>query len=978
MFKFSRKSILIKLVFTILFVIFVQMLLLVGSFLLSGISSTLRASSFDKLRKIVEVRGNYLSDKMRFDFGNITNYTHDIIELHEDSAQPNGYLAEEDVDSFFIELTSIFIEMLNSSFTTGVFAIFDKNGDGDLFSTLYLYDQNPFSIDRTNQDIFILDGSAEIAPRFEPPLQFHSMWPCDILLDENLLHAFERSIEGNAKEGRGEELGYWLVSDSIIGDNSSELTFTLPIIGKNGKVLGIFGTQIAEKSFYDVLIGSDVKKDDSLDFFLAREDKSSGSIIPVMIHHETQEDIIALNLPLDLKQQGEYKDVYEIMGTDLPVFCSVTYLNLYGSASLVDDNPWLLIGMSSEENLFKALTCFFNQMGFAFLISTAISLFLAFFMGKRFTAPISKLTKEIDIDDSSRIVSLCRTGYSEIDKLASSIELFNQRLFDGMVRTDKIIDLVNLPLGIFEYEKGSGAVRCSAPLLSLLDLPKDGSSHSSIESQLFFQRINEIKVNVEDEQNSIYQSSCNPAKWIKIVSIEHEKSILGIGMDVTKEIIDSNIIKFERDHDVLTKLFNRLAFRRIVEKIFEQGVEKVAACVLFDLDNLKYVNDTYGHEMGDSYIKTAAEVLSDKLQEKCVVGRIAGDEFYIFLYGFESKECIRDILRTVYDSFNYNYMILPNGKPFKIRMSGGIAWYEDDSFSLDELIRFADFAMYQGKHSVKGEIMEFDRNVYKNESFLVNGSEELNRILDNQSVDYAFQPIISAKTGDIYAYESLMRPNSKVLNTPIKLIQIATTQSQLWQIERITFFKTLSLYMKYNLLFNDCKIFINSVPNESLTDAEYLQLEELYPAVLKNVVIEIIENEKLDTTTLERKRALTNRWGGLIALDDYGSGYNGDISLLSLMPQIVKIDRLMIVDIEVDKNRQSIVQKLLLYAKEQGIMVLAEGVETYSQMEYLVQMGVDFLQGFYIARPGFIPNFNNETIAKEILEIHQRGLGEKE
>lgn len=167
-------------------------------------------------------------------------------------------------------------------------------------------------------------------------------------------------------------------------------------------------------------------------------------------------------------------------------------------------------------------------------------------------------------------------------------------------------------------------------------------------------------------------------------------------------------------------------------------------------------------------------------------------------------------------------------------------------------------------------------------------------------------------------------------------------------------------------LFNNCKIFINSVPNESLSDVEYLELESQYSDILKNVVIEITENEKLSVETLVKKRQLIKKWNALMALDDYGVGYNGDISMLSLKPHIVKIDKLMITNIETDKSRQSIVQKLLVYAKEQGILVLAEGVETFSQMSYLVQAGVDFLQGYYIAKTNPLPNYNPEAIMKEI------------
>jgi len=305
-------------------------------------------------------------------------------------------------------------------------------------------------------------------------------------------------------------------------------------------------------------------------------------------------------------------------------------------------------------------------------------------------------------------------------------------------------------------------------------------------------------------------------------------------------------------------------------------------------------------------------------------------------------------------------------------MSGGIAWYGNDSLELGELIRFADFAMYQGKHSIKGMIREFNKEDFEKESFLLSGREELNRVLDNQLIDYAFQPIIEMKTGSIYGFEALLRPQSELLNTPMKLIEIAKEQSLLWKIEKITFFKLLAHYKQYREMFKDCKLFINSVPNELLTEDEYAQLEKWYPEILNFVVLEISENEKLNDDMIKSKRALLKSWGGLIALDDYGSEYNDEISLLTLKPHIIKIDKAIVANIETDANHQLIVNNLFEYAKTKGILVLAEGVETYSQMEYLVNLGIDLFQGFYIARPQFQPQFDNAKIKKELQEIHEK------
>ncbi|MEG2958091.1 MAG: diguanylate cyclase, partial [Christensenellaceae bacterium] len=176
----------------------------------------------------------------------------------------------------------------------------------------------------------------------------------------------------------------------------------------------------------------------------------------------------------------------------------------------------------------------------------------------------------------------------------------------------------------------------------------------------------------------------------------------------------------------------------------------------------------YGHDVGDQYIILAAQMLTRNMQKNAVVGRMSGDEFYVFLYDFESKNTVRELLKKTYASFENNMLVLPDGELFKLRMSGGIAWYGDETILHDELMRYADFAMYEGKNSVKGTVHEFDKEAYDNESFMLSGREELNKVLENKLADFVFQPIISTKTGEIYGYESLMRPRSKVLTSPLK------------------------------------------------------------------------------------------------------------------------------------------------------------------------------------------------------------------
>ena len=162
---------------------------------------------------------------------------------------------------------------------------------------------------------------------------------------------------------------------------------------------------------------------------------------------------------------------------------------------------------------------------------------------------------------------------------------------------------------------------------------------------------------------------------------------------------------------------------------------------MWDLDNLKYINDTYGHDEGDRYIVLFASCLKRLEKEGAIVSRYSGDEFVTLIYGSGGKEEIRHRVTGFMQFLQTVSLEMKGGYQIPIRVSGGMAWYPDDAVDFDTLLNYADFAMYMVKHSVKGIIMEFDSNDYSNNSYMLAGREELNRMLETREVDFAFQPI---------------------------------------------------------------------------------------------------------------------------------------------------------------------------------------------------------------------------------------------
>jgi diguanylate cyclase (GGDEF)-like protein len=396
---------------------------------------------------------------------------------------------------------------------------------------------------------------------------------------------------------------------------------------------------------------------------------------------------------------------------------------------------------------------------------------------------------------------------------------------------------------------------------------------------------------------------------------------------------------------------------------------------MLDLDNLKSVNDAYGHDYGDKYIRLTADTLRVFSSDRTIVARLAGDEFIVLLHGYNGKNQIREICENIKNAMKNASLNLPDGNEVSIQISAGLAWYPDDSRNCDELIRFADFAMYMVKRTNKGQFKEFDYGFYNKHSYLLYSQNELDQIIDNMLIDYQFQPIVDSVNGDIFAYEALMRPKGDTIQDPASLISLARASSRLHQIEKITFFKALEEFSKLRMAeATDCRLFINSISNQVLTNEDMLELEKRYSRYLSRVVVEITEEEKGDSEAMALKLDFMNKNNQKLALDDFGMGYSNESIMLDYSPDFIKIDMSLIRNIHSDEKRQSITSKLIAYGKSAGIKMLAEGVEKKEELEYLLRAGIDFVQGFYICRPMSEPPLELTSIKVDIVELRQGGL----
>lgn len=228
---------------------------------------------------------------------------------------------------------------------------------------------------------------------------------------------------------------------------------------------------------------------------------------------------------------------------------------------------------------------------------------------------------------------------------------------------------------------------------------------------------------------------------------------------------------------------------------------------------------------------------------------------------------------------------------------------------------------------------------------------EAGRILDENLLNYHFQPIINAKNGAIVSYEALMRPISEICPSPYHIMKYAELADRLDDVESATFMNVLDIIDNKTSRLNGKTIFINSIPTASICEDKWEKINILLTKHSSSVVIEMTEQSELDDRDLENIKNIYKNLNVKLAIDDYGTGYSNVQNLLRYMPDYVKIDRSLICEIQDDHKKRHFVKEIVDFCHDNGIKALAEGVETSEELRTVILIGVDLVQGYYTGRP---------------------------
>ncbi|HOF12561.1 MAG TPA: EAL domain-containing protein [Treponemataceae bacterium] len=404
-------------------------------------------------------------------------------------------------------------------------------------------------------------------------------------------------------------------------------------------------------------------------------------------------------------------------------------------------------------------------------------------------------------------------------------------------------------------------------------------------------------------------------------------------------------------HDPLTDLPNRSYFNEIINNILlnAQNINTKVALMFIDIDDLKDINDSQGHNFGDTILKLAGNQLKHFEKDDIQVFRFGGDEFLVLMTNVQSHNSVVTITDTILEALNI----------INIPVSAGISIYPDDAKSTDELLKFADMAMYQVKASGKNSSIFFEQLMHKQLLERLTLEEKIGEAIKNNCFQLYFQPQYDICSKSLRGFEALLRWHDKDLGwiQPDLFIPVAEDTKLiipigLWVIEKT--FQTLEKWQKKH----DFKgiISINVSPVQLKDPSFVFEVEALlnkYAITPKLIEIEITEGVLIDNTeqTVKTLNAI-KKLGIGISLDDFGTGYSSLSYLKELPLTTLKIDKAFIANITTPNSLEAeITDSIISLVSKMGLDTIAEGVESEEQFEALKKINCRTSQGYLMGRP---------------------------
>lgn len=454
-------------------------------------------------------------------------------------------------------------------------------------------------------------------------------------------------------------------------------------------------------------------------------------------------------------------------------------------------------------------------------------------------------------------------------------------------------------------------------------------------------------------------------------------SVLGILRDITKQKQAEDMIWHQANFDGLTALPNRRMFRdRLEQEIKKSERTKDTFAVMFlDLDRFKEVNDSLGHDVGDKLLQEAALRLRECVRDTDTVARLGGDEFVLLLTDIQDMQSLERIAKTILQSLSAPFQL--GIDPVYISASIGITLYPYDAHDFEDLLKNADQAMYAAKAEGRNRFNYFTPSMQAAVQLKMRLANDLRQAIERGEFKLMYQPIVEANSGEISKAEALLRWHhpTRGLISPEEFIPVAEETGLIMELGEWVFKEAVDQLVRWrDLLDAEFQISINKSPVQFKQPhsnwVDYMQSVGL-PG--KNLVVEITESLLLDASDHVGQKLLEFRDAGInVAIDDFGTGYSSLSYLKKFDIDFIKIDQSFIKNLSHASNDMGLCEAIILMAHKLGMKVIAEGVETEEQFHLLADVQCDYVQGYFIAQPLSVEDFERLMRSDQVTHKHIR------
>ena len=707
--------------------ILLQAAILLGSLYLSGIFSQVNSNERSILGKQVVNRANYLEIQMTQQWSDIAELAQSINRKTQAAIEQGAIrldLLENDSEEASKLIGMICTDMIETMYrnkNSGIYVIFNTSSlDGNVEpkTGFHVRDFDP-TVNATTQYSDLLLECAPISTVKAMNISTDTGW--DTRYDFGTAYGdyFRKPfMEAYRAMRKLEAVDYACWNSSAQSSLPSGLTYSMPLMLEDGTLYGVLGVELLDDYVGDSLPYDELGFGTDGTYMLALFDKGTNRATLKMVSGKTRlrrGETIALTPGKD----GSY--AFEQDGKK--IVTQMDRLTVYDMYAPFDSETWVLMGATTAQSLYA----FSKRVSRMILLAIALMLIFdaagSVLIARRLSKPIEKLSKEVDIArmNENGIPRLSITGIREIDHFAEAFAGLSREAINTSTRFLRMLDMASVDIAGCEFDTSKEADVTPAfatdNFFPLLGVPNGDAGNVTLgQIKMLQSKMTDSILSVEKKGDSTLlhvRSLDGKERYVRLKETQIESRTIVLAEDVTTSTLERLRIERERDYDLLTGLYNRRAFYRFAGRLFDRPDKmKHAAVVMMDLDNLKRTNDTFGHEWGDRYIHEAAVCFLRNIPDGTLCARVSGDEFNILFCGYDSREAVQRAIDRLVSGVENSHFNLPDGQATRIHVSGGIAWYPEDGTELMELIKCADFAMYQMKRNEKGRFGVFDRTQY--------------------------------------------------------------------------------------------------------------------------------------------------------------------------------------------------------------------------------------------------------------------------